>query len=210
MWWILAALAAVLALVFWPTHAKRFRRFLLCAHNSLNRRDWERFDQHVAGALEAAENIRNQHSRDHALGQVRFVGAQAAYWRGNLDETERLLPLAVEHMERAGAPDRALSISLARHLWGDALLEGRQFDEAREVFREKAEYWSRTVARPHNIDVTRYQFHLAAAQMELGKLAEAVETLRQACDTAERDFGPGHPRTELARQKLADAAAQLG
>jgi len=60
------------------------------------------------------------------------------------------------------------------------------------------------------VDVTRYQFHLAAAQREQGRMAEAVATLRKACLTAERDYGVQHPRAARALAKLSDALAAVG
>jgi hypothetical protein len=86
----------------------------------------------------------------------------------------------------------------------DLCLASRDFPQAEKLFREKADHWSRMVPRPDNIDVTRYQFHLATAQQEQGHLGDAVETLRKACETAERDFGPQHPRVQRARKKLTE------
>ena len=91
----------------------------------------------------------------------------------------------------------------------DLCLANRDFPQAEKLFREKAEYWPKMVPRPDNIDVTRYQFHLAAAQREQGRLGDAADTLRKACKTAESDFGPQHPRLRRAKKKLSDTEALI-
>ncbi|MEP7363098.1 MAG: hypothetical protein ABI972_07575 [Acidobacteriota bacterium] len=92
----------------------------------------------------------------------------------------------------------------------DLALANRDFVQAEQLFKEKVAHWTGMAAKPDNIDVTRYQFHLATAQRELGQIAESLETLRRACQTAECDFGSGHPRVSRARQRLerAEQAAQ--
>ena len=92
----------------------------------------------------------------------------------------------------------------------DLALANRDFMQAEQLFQEKVAHWNGMAAKPDNVDVTRYQFHLATAQRELGRIAESLETLRRACQTAERDFGPRHPRVSLARRRLemAEQAAQ--
>jgi tetratricopeptide (TPR) repeat protein len=294
MWWFIIAVPFLLvAWLFWPTRIRQFKVFCRGANQALARRDWKTFDRRRALALEAAEGIRRNHVREYMLGDLALMAAQGAYWRGEIEETQQQLKLAIERIELAGAPDRGIKLAMARHLWGDAcfdageldqaedqfraavqaldfagnaamaifsqqrlgdaLLEARKFDEAREVaeqcvamerkilgaqtgagnapaismtmpdlclanrdfpqaeklFREKAEYWSKMVPRPDNIDVTRYQFHLAAAQREQGHLDDAAKTLRKACETAERDFGPQHPRVQRARKKLSETEALI-
>ena len=44
-----------------------------------------------------------------------------------------------------------------------------------------------------------------AAQLA-AEIKNNPEWLQKACETAERDFGPSHPRTARARQKLAEIA----
>jgi tetratricopeptide (TPR) repeat protein len=109
-------------------------------------------------------------------------------------------------MERTilGARMGAGNVSAISMTMPDLCLASRDFPQAEKLFREKADHWSRMVPRPDNIDVTRYQFHLATAQQEQGHLGDAVETLRKACETAERDFGPQHPRVQRARKKLTE------
>lgn len=79
--------------------------------------------------------------------------------------------------------------------------------QAEKLFREKADCWSKRFPRPDNIDVNRYQFHLAAAQRAQGHFTGAWATLEKACDTAAIDFGPDHPRAARARRKLEEARA---
>jgi tetratricopeptide (TPR) repeat protein len=90
----------------------------------------------------------------------------------------------------------------------DVALASKDFIRAEKLFQEKADYWSRMATKADNIDVTRYQFHLASAQEAQGKLQEACATLERACERAKRDFGPEHPRAKRAQAKLVLAQAQ--
>lgn len=90
----------------------------------------------------------------------------------------------------------------------DLALANRDYSRAEELFQEKVDHWSAAPARPAEINLTRYQFHLASAQQALGRHAAAAYTLSQAVEMAELDFGPDHPRAARARQKLAAALKQ--
>jgi tetratricopeptide (TPR) repeat protein len=92
----------------------------------------------------------------------------------------------------------------------DLSLAAGDWPQAEKLFQEKADYWSKMVTGPDNIDVSRYQFHLATAQREQGRHAEAIATLRRACDTVQRDFGADHPRRARALEKLASALSDAG
>ena len=102
--------------------------------------------------------------------------------------------------EKGKDPGQSAVISMSMP---DLCLASGDYARAEKLFQEKVDYWSRLVTRPDNIDVTRYQFHLARAQRKQGRLLESVATLRQACETAERDYGSHHPRTARALRKLA-------
>jgi tetratricopeptide (TPR) repeat protein len=248
---------------------------------------WTEFDRRISRARKAAEAMGSDGMREYALGDLDLVEAQGAYWRGRLKQASGRLSFAVEHIERAGAPDRAMKVSMARHFLGDVHFDGGDLDQAAEqyraavqsvaftgepevaifslqrlsdvllekhdlgeargvieqcvefeqkilekadasvrpmismiqpdlalanqdyvtaerLFREKVEYWSRAENRSDNVDVTRYQFHLAAAQQQLGRMEAAEETLRRAHELAKREFGSQHPRTARALQKLSE------
>ena len=286
IWLLLAALA--LGAVFWPTSRRRYCSSIAAAHLALAARAWQELDAQVAAARKAAEGLSDSAMREYALGDLDMLDAQGAYWRGELERASGRLSSAVEHIERAGAPDRAIKISVARHYMGDVhfdggdleqaeeqyraavqsvayttepemaifslqrlsdvLLEKRDRDRALEVieqcveyeqkilskansnrgrmismiqpdlamangdyvtaerlFREKVEYWSQSANLSESIDLTRYQFHLAAAQRELGQHEAAAETLKNAYQLAKRDLGPQHPRTMRACRKLLEA-----
>lgn len=256
-------------------------------------RAWADFDQRLLGARKAALRMPEGPMREYALGDLDLLAAQGAYFRGDLDKASGSLSLAVEHIERAGAPDRNIKISMARHFLGDVHFDGGDLEQAAEqyraavqsvaftdepemaifslqrlsdvllekrdtakaldviqqcvdyerkilargsattrpmismiqpdlalanqdyataerLFREKVDYWSKLENRSESIDLTRYQFHLAAAQQEQGRYEAAEETLRQACELATRDFGPQHPRTARARRKLAQMENVIG
>ncbi|HME08903.1 MAG TPA: tetratricopeptide repeat protein [Bryobacteraceae bacterium] len=286
-WLLLGVLS--LAAVFWPTPRRRYCSELCSAHRAIAARAWDDFDRRVQRARKAALRMASGPMQEYALGDLDILEAQGAYFRGQLERAGGRLRFAVEHIERAGAPDRNIKISMARHFLGDVHLDGgdleqaaeqyraavqtvaftgepemaifslqrlsdvliekREMQEALEVveqcveyeqrilakadaksrpmismirpdlalasrdyataerlFREKVDYWSRMENRSENIDLTRYQFHLAAAQQELGRYEAAEETLRQACELALRDYGPQHPRTARARRKLSQVS----
>jgi tetratricopeptide (TPR) repeat protein len=286
VWLLLAVLT--LGAVFWPTKRRRYCSNVGAAHRALAGRAWKELDGRVLAARKAAEGMSAGAMREHALGDLDLLEAQGAYWRGQLQLANGRLGAAVEHIERAGAPDRAIKVSMARHFMGDVhfdggdleqaeeqyraavqsvaftgepemaifslqrlsdvLLEKRERERALEVieqcvdyeqrilartdsttrpmismiqpdlamatgdyvtaerlFREKVEYWSQMGNRAESIDLTRYQFHLASAQRELGHYDEALQTLRKACEGAKRDLGAQHPRTLRAGRKLVEA-----
>jgi hypothetical protein len=92
----------------------------------------------------------------------------------------------------------------------DLSLANREWAQAEKLFREKVDYWTRFVTPSDNVDVCRYQFHLAATQVEQGRPADAVQTLRQACEQVKKDFGAEHPRMNRALRKLAAALSLTG
>jgi hypothetical protein len=91
----------------------------------------------------------------------------------------------------------------------DLCLANGEFARAEKLFQEKVDYWTRMVTKPDNIDVLRYQFHLARAQQEQGKRVEATATLRAASTRAEQEFGRDHPRALRARKKLKQAESTI-
>ena len=91
----------------------------------------------------------------------------------------------------------------------DLCLANGDFARAEKLFQEKVDHWTRMVTKPDNIDVLRYQFHLARAQQEQGKRIEAAATLRAASTRAEQEFGRDHPRALRARKKLEQAESTL-
>jgi len=291
LWWLSLAVLS-LTIVCWPTARRRYCSHLGAAQRAIAARSWADFERRVRGARKAALRMSGA-MREYALGDLNLLEAQGAYFRGDLDRAGGRLSLAVEHIERAGAPDRNVKISMARHFLGDVHLDGGNLEQAAEqyraavqsvaftgepemaifslqrlsdvllekrdmtqaldvieqcveyeqkilaktdgptrpmismiqpdlalakrdyvtaerLFREKVEYWSKLENRSENIDLTRYQFHLAAAQQEMGRFQAAEETLRKACELATRDFGPQHPRTARARRKLSQISNLSG
>src|SRR5207253_1089170 len=79
----------------------------------------------------------------------------------------------------------------------------RRLGQGREALSREGRVLVKMVTGPDNIDVSRYQFHLAAAQREQGRHEDAIVTLRRACETVQRDFGADHPRMARALEKLA-------
>jgi len=291
LWWLLLGVLS-LTIVCWPTARRRYCSHLGAAHRALAARSWVDFDRRARRARKAGLRMSGA-MQEYALGDLDLLEAQSAYFRGELERAREHLSHAVEHIERAGAPDRNVKISMARHFLGDVHFDGGNLEQAAEqyraavqsvaftgepemaifslqrlsdvllekrdmtqaldvieqcveyeqkilakadgptrpmismiqpdlalakrdyptaerLFREKVEYWSKLENRSENIDLTRYQFHLAAAQQEMGRYQAAEETLRMACELATRDFGPQHPRTARARRKLSEVTQMTG
>jgi tetratricopeptide (TPR) repeat protein len=285
VWLVLAVLT--LGAVYWPTSRRRYCSHASAAHRALADKSWDELDRRVLAARKAVEGISAGVMREYALGDLDLLDAQGAYWCGQLDRASLRLGSAVEHIERAGAPDRSIKVSMARHFMGDVHFDAGDLDRAEEeyraavqsvaytpepemaifslqrlsdvllekrersraldvieqcveyeqkilaktnattgsmismiqpdlamangdyvtaerLFREKVEYWSQSANRSQSIDLTRYQFHLAAAQQEMGRYEASAETLRNACQLAQRDLGPQHPRTARALRKLSE------
>jgi tetratricopeptide (TPR) repeat protein len=85
----------------------------------------------------------------------------------------------------------------------DRSLVRGEFAEAEKLFDEKVKYFANCVANAEGIDVMRYHFHLAEAQLAQGKTEQARATLTAASASAERSFGPQHPRVARVKRKLA-------
>lgn len=138
-----------------------------------------------------------QRLSDALLEQQRFAEARSVIEQCVRYEHE----VATAALEREGKDPGATPVVAMTA--PDLSLANRDFAQAERLFREKVEFWSKMSARPDSIDVTRYLFHLATAIQAQGRKEEAIETLRQACQRAELDFGAAHPRTCRARAKLA-------
>jgi tetratricopeptide (TPR) repeat protein len=145
-----------------------------------------------------------QRLSDVLLGERRFDEAKIVIERAV--ELERKVTVA--GLQKDGKDPGTLTI--VSMSMPDLALAAGDWANAEKLFREKVEHWSKMVTGPDNIDVSRYQFHLAAAQSEQGRHADAVGTLRRACETVQRDFGADHPRMARALEKLARALSAAG
>jgi tetratricopeptide (TPR) repeat protein len=167
---------------------------------------------HFRAAVASDQTMRNealmifdlQRLSDVLLGEGAFDEAKSLIERAV--ELERKVMLA--GLQKQGKDPGAVSI--VSMSMPDLALATRDWAKAEKLFHEKVEYWSKMVAGPDNIDVSRYQFHLAAAQREQGRHADAIATLRRACETVQRDFGADHPRMARALEKLASALSVAG
>src|SRR5271155_2911272 len=116
-WLLLGVLS--LAAVFWPTPRRIYCSGLVAAHRAMAARAWNEFDRRVLRARKAALRMAAGAMREYALGDLDLLEAQGAYFQGELERASGRLSFAVEHIERAGAPDRNIKISMARHFLGD-------------------------------------------------------------------------------------------
>ncbi len=168
-------------------------------------REFRRAAQAIGQGLDAPMSIFSlQRLADVLLEQERFDDAREVVQQ--CMEFER--KILTESLAKQG---KSLSeVTIKSMSAPDLALANRDFVQAEQLFQEKVAHWTGMAAKPDNIDVTRYQFHLATAQRELGRVAESLETLRRACQTAESDFGSNHPRVSRARRRLeqAEQAAQ--
>ncbi len=119
--------------------------------------------------------------------------------KGDYDAARPVAERCVQAERKILAQAKTPSISMTEP---DLALARKDFERAETLFREKAEYWGNRVPLPDNIDVTRYFFHLARAQEEQNRLADAKATLEKACDVARLDYGEDHPRVAKAVRKL--------
>lgn len=163
----------------------------------------ERALRSAAGMLTSKSG--NQGLAIFALQRLSDVLIEQARWDEAKEVINRCVALerSLVHdslLKEGKDPGQVQTISMSMP---DLALASQEYERAEKLFQEKVDYWEKMVTRPDNIDVTRYQFHLARAQQALGKSAEAVATLRAACATAEREFGPAHPRTAKARERVA-------
>lgn len=133
---------------------------------------------------------------DVLLAQQRYDDARAVIEKG-IEYERRLL---MNTMPQAGQDNSGI-IAMAIP---DLALARRDFASAERLYREKIEFFDPAGTPAHESDLTRFQFHLATAQRELGRMQDALHTLQSAVEAAERDFGPEHPRAEHARRRLAE------
>jgi len=133
---------------------------------------------------------------DVLLAQQRYEDARAVIEKG-IEFERRLLVDTLQPEEQANSSVIAMAIP-------DLALARRDFANAERLYREKVEFHSQSEPAVADSDMTRYQFNLATAQRELGRVQDALLTLHAAVESAERDYGPEHPRAEHARRRLAE------
>jgi tetratricopeptide (TPR) repeat protein len=133
---------------------------------------------------------------DALLAQRRYDDARAVIEKG-IEFERRLLADTLQPEETEQSTVIAMAIP-------DLALARRDFANAERLYREKVEFYEQSGPSLSDADLTRYQFNLATAQRELGRVQDALLTLHAAVESAERDFGSEHPRTEHARRRLAE------
>ena len=79
-----------------------------------------------------------------------------------------------------------------------------QYEDARQIYRRKVEFWEKSVTRPDNIDLGHLQMRLAAAEAHTGHRAEAQEMYTRAEATFAREWCEAHPKVAAARAAKAD------
>jgi len=133
---------------------------------------------------------------DVLLAQQRYEDARAVIEKG-IEFERRLLADTLQPEEQENSTVIAMAIP-------DLALARKDFASAERLYREKVEFYGQSDPSMSDSDLTRYQFHLATAQRELGRVQDALLTLHAAVESAERDYGPEHPRAENARRRLAE------
>ncbi|MEP7365910.1 MAG: hypothetical protein ABI972_21860 [Acidobacteriota bacterium] len=149
------------------------------------------FSEHPSRVLSALKRL-----GDVLLAQHRYEDARAVIEKG-IEFERRLLLNTLQPQEQENSTVIAMAIP-------DLALARKDFASAERLYREKVEFYEPSDASLSDSDLTRYQFHLATAQRELGRVQDALLTLHAAVESAERDYGTEHPRTENARRRLAE------
>jgi hypothetical protein len=78
-----------------------------------------------------------------------------------------------------------------------------QYEDARRLYREKVEFWEKSVTRPDNIDLGHLQMRLAVCEERTGHRDAAIEMYTRAASTFAREWGEEHPKTVAARERKA-------
>jgi tetratricopeptide (TPR) repeat protein len=172
---------------------------------------WEAAEDHLRSSVNFDQACGNeagmifglQRLSDLLLEENRTGEAQAVITRC-VDAEHKVIVKQMQAQGKDPATGTVISMSMP-----DLCLANGEFERAEKLFQEKVDHWTRMVTKPDNIDVLRYQYHLARAQQEQGKRAEAVATLRAASTRAEQEFGREHPRAVRARKKLELAESTL-
>jgi tetratricopeptide (TPR) repeat protein len=172
---------------------------------------WEAAEDHLRSSVNFDQSCGNeagmifglQRLGDLLLEANRTGEAQAVITRC-VDAEHKVVFKQMQAQGLDPAQGNVISMSMP-----DLCLANGEFVRAEKLFQEKVDHWTRMVTKPDNIDVLRYQYHLARAQQEQGKRAEAAATLRAASTRAEQEFGIGHPRALRARKKLEQAESRL-
>lgn len=149
------------------------------------------FSEQPARVLSALKRL-----GDVLLAQQRYEDAQEVIEKG-IEFERRMLAHTLQPQEQENSTVIAMAIP-------DLALARRDFASAERLYREKVEFYGQSEASLSDSDLTRYQFHLATAQRELGRVQDALLTLHAAVESAERDYGAEHPRAEHARRRLAE------
>jgi hypothetical protein len=139
MWWILGLILGLL-LLFWQSKTRKFVAHAIAAQRALPSRNWDEFDRMVGVAKATANGFKRRRVKDQCLGEILLLAAQGAYWREEFDEVEAEAKAAIEHTERAGAPDGPMKLSIAhRLLGGDMYFDRNDLAQAEEQFRASAQ-----------------------------------------------------------------------
>lgn len=88
----------------------------------------------------------------------------------------------------------------------DQCLVRGDYATAERLFEEKVRWLEGPGGDTASLDILRYQLHLAEAQQSQGHLDDARTTLQAASESAEKRFGPLHPRVARVRRKLESVA----
>ena len=162
-------------------------------------------EQHYRLALQGEEQIGNlggmifvlQRLGDSLIRQERRDEAEEAIGKAIALET-RVVQEQMARQRKNPVTDRVISWILP-----DLHFCREEYDDARRLYREKVEFWEKSVTRPDNIDLGRLEMRLALAEARTGHWAEAMEMYTRAEKTFEREWGEEHPKVEAARQAKA-------
>jgi len=138
MLWIIAI--ALLLWVFWPRTRRRFAFQFQAAQKALARRDWSTYERAFENASRLAQKMKPGRVKDHSLGHLEMLGAQAGYALGNFEEAEGRLLHAAECFEKANAPDRAASLGNVHRMWGEMLADTESWEAAEDHLRSSVNY----------------------------------------------------------------------
>ena len=159
-------------------------------------------EQHYRTAIAGEEQIGNMGSMifdlqrlgDSLIRQGRRQAAEEVIQRAIVLETQ----VVHEQMTRDGknpSQHRVISWSLP-----DLHFCREQYEDARRLYREKVEFWEKSVTRPDNINLGHLQMRLALSEERTGHRADAIEMYTRAEKTFEREWGETHPKVNAARE----------
>jgi tetratricopeptide (TPR) repeat protein len=197
--------ASKLGVSFPAGHPVTAQAYLMWGDLCVDEERYPEAEGHYRKALETDERTGNlammifdlQRLGDALIRQSRRAEAEEVIERAIALETR----VVHEQLRRSGKdPGTCNVVSMSMP---DLYFCRQQYEDARRLYREKVQYWEKSVSKPDNVDVGHLQMRLALAEAGVGDAAAALDMYRQAAATFKREWSDNHPKTLAA---LAGAA----